>query len=66
MNQQVRDVREVALDLPREVDGEVAGFDQKEADFDSPDIDCWALAAFTQHGLDEARWPESVREIIFE
>ena len=29
-------------------------------------IERWVLAAFTQHGFDEARWPEPVREIIFE
>ncbi len=28
-------------------------------------IERWVLAAFTQHGFDEARWPEAVRNIIF-
>ncbi|MDX2156634.1 MAG: hypothetical protein SFW09_08995 [Hyphomicrobiaceae bacterium] len=28
-------------------------------------IERWVLAAFTQHGFDEARWPEAVRSKIF-
>jgi seryl-tRNA synthetase len=28
-------------------------------------IERWVLATFTQHGFDEARWPEPVRRIIF-
>jgi seryl-tRNA synthetase len=28
-------------------------------------IERWMLAAFTQHGFDEARWPEAVRNRIF-
>ncbi|NJM28775.1 MAG: hypothetical protein HC855_00335 [Rhizobiales bacterium] len=28
-------------------------------------IERWVLAAFTQHGFDERRWPESVREKLF-
>jgi seryl-tRNA synthetase len=28
-------------------------------------IERWVLAAFTQHGFDEKRWPEAVRNIIF-
>ncbi len=28
-------------------------------------IERWVLAAFTQHGFDEQRWPEAVRNIIF-
>jgi seryl-tRNA synthetase len=28
-------------------------------------IERWVLAAFTQHGFDEARWPEAVRDRIF-
>ncbi len=28
-------------------------------------IERWVLAAFTQHGFDEDRWPEAVRETIF-
>ncbi len=28
-------------------------------------IERWVLAAFTQHGFDEARWPEAVRKRIF-
>jgi seryl-tRNA synthetase len=28
-------------------------------------IERWVLAAFTQHGFDEQRWPEAVRKIIF-
>ncbi len=28
-------------------------------------IERWVLAAFTQHGFDESRWPEAVRNIIF-
>ena len=28
-------------------------------------IERWVLAAFTQHGFDERRWPESVRKILF-
>ena len=39
MNQQVRDLREVTLALPREVDDEVAGDIQKESVFVSPGID---------------------------
>ena len=29
-------------------------------------IERWVLAAFTQHGFDEARWPEQVRDVIFD
>jgi seryl-tRNA synthetase len=28
-------------------------------------IERWVLAAFTQHGFDERRWPESIRKRIF-
>jgi seryl-tRNA synthetase len=28
-------------------------------------IERWVLAAFTQHGFDESRWPKAVRDIIF-
>ena len=28
-------------------------------------IERWVLAAFTQHGFDEKRWPEAVRNVIF-
>jgi seryl-tRNA synthetase len=28
-------------------------------------IERWVLAAFTQHGFDEKRWPKAVRDIIF-
>jgi len=28
-------------------------------------IERWVLAAFTQHGFDESRWPAEVREAIF-
>jgi len=28
-------------------------------------IERWVLAAFTQHGFDERRWPEAVRRVIF-
>ncbi len=28
-------------------------------------IERWVLAAFTQHGFDEARWPEPVRRVVF-
>ena len=28
-------------------------------------IERWVLAAFTQHGFDERRWPEPVRNLIF-
>jgi seryl-tRNA synthetase len=28
-------------------------------------IERWVLAAFTQHGFDEMRWPEAVRNVIF-
>ncbi len=28
-------------------------------------IERWVLAAFTQHGFDEKRWPEAVRKAIF-
>ncbi len=28
-------------------------------------IERWVLAAFTQHGFDEMRWPDAVRKIIF-
>jgi seryl-tRNA synthetase len=28
-------------------------------------IERWVLAAFTQHGFEEKRWPEAVRNIIF-
>ncbi len=28
-------------------------------------IERWVLAAFTQHGFDERRWPEQVKQVIF-
>lgn len=28
-------------------------------------IERWVLAAFTQHGFDERRWPDAVRKVIF-
>jgi seryl-tRNA synthetase len=28
-------------------------------------IERWVLAAFTQHGFDERRWPEAIRNRIF-
>jgi seryl-tRNA synthetase len=28
-------------------------------------IERWVLAAFTQHGFDERRWPEAVRRVVF-
>ncbi|HEX4892971.1 MAG TPA: hypothetical protein VFV47_06745 [Hyphomicrobiaceae bacterium] len=28
-------------------------------------VERWVLAAFTQHGFDEARWPKAVRDVIF-
>lgn len=28
-------------------------------------IERWVLAAFTQHGFDERRWPDGVRQLIF-
>ena len=39
MNQQIRDLREVTIALPREVDEEVAGDIEKESVFVSPGID---------------------------
>lgn len=47
-------------------------FDIKDADGEPVQTGCvglgierWVLAAFTQHGFDERRWPEGVRKQIF-
>ena len=47
-------------------------FDIKGADGEPVQTGCvglgierWVLAAFTQHGFDERRWPEAIRKKIF-
>jgi seryl-tRNA synthetase len=47
-------------------------FDIKGADGEPVQTGCvglgierWVLAAFTQHGFDERRWPEAIRNVIF-